>query len=301
MKSLAKLLVLFVLFSIPLTVSSQINLKNKIKTQTNNRANQRTDQGVNKGLDAIEGGIKDAFKKKDNTEQQQQNQEGQADQAKATDDASTAKEADNPAKDDATALESYSKYDFIPGQKVIFFEDFSQDAVGDFPALWNTNGSAEVVTTNLFPGKWMKFSGDKCVWTDNLLTLPENYTIEFDVIPTKGEEGEGMAGYSFRLFQCINPRAWDSGSVPGKAGFDLSVEYFGRPGYRTYINGNEGQGLGLGGYSEGKTSYQAINKTVSYCTLGSEIEDKTLPGRNKIVRPPQSFSSLIGKNGQDKV
>ncbi len=287
MKSLTKLLILFVLFSIPLTVTSQINLKNKIKTQTNNRANQRTDQGVNRGLDAIEGGIKDALKKKEATGEQSQDNQNAGNQA--TNDGNAANEAEKPVKEDAPSLESYSKYDFVPGQKVIFFEDFSQDAVGDFPALWNTNGSAEVVTTNLFPGKWMKFSGDKCVWTDNLLTLPENYTIEFDVIPTKGEEGEGMAGYSFRLFQCINPRAWDSGSVPGKAGFDFSVEYFGRPGYRTYINGNEGQGLGLGGYSESKSSYQALNKMYHIALWVQKSRIRLYQGETKMFDLPKAF------------
>ena len=54
-------------------------------------------------------------------------------------------------------LKSYSKYDFIPGEQILYFEDFSQDNIGDFPALWNTNGSAEVVTTNLFPGNWFNF------------------------------------------------------------------------------------------------------------------------------------------------
>lgn len=40
-------------------------------------------------------------------------------------------------------LQTYSKFDFTPGEKVIFFEDLSQDNVGDFPALWNTNSSAD--------------------------------------------------------------------------------------------------------------------------------------------------------------
>jgi OOP family OmpA-OmpF porin len=38
-----------------------------------------------------------------------------------------------------------SKYDFIPGEKVIFFDDFSAEGVGDFPAQWLTNGSGEIV------------------------------------------------------------------------------------------------------------------------------------------------------------
>ncbi|MFZ1280177.1 MAG: hypothetical protein WAR59_05025, partial [Ignavibacteriaceae bacterium] len=38
-----------------------------------------------------------------------------------------------------------SKYDFIPGEKVIFFDDFTSESVGDFPVQWNTNGSGEIV------------------------------------------------------------------------------------------------------------------------------------------------------------
>ena len=60
------------------------------------------------------------------------------------------KEKDNEKekeKSGQSELQTYSKFDFIPGEKVIFFEDFSQDKVGDFPALWNTNVSAEVMTT----------------------------------------------------------------------------------------------------------------------------------------------------------
>ncbi len=149
-------------------------------------------------------------------------------------------------------LRSYSKYDFIPGEKVIFYEDFSQDAIGDFPALWNTNGSAEVVTTNLFPGQWMKFSSDEAIWTDQLLALPENYTIEFDVVPTSGEDDEGMKGYVFRMLQTINLNSIDAGSVPGKAGFMFFTAYYGTSSYRAYTNANgEGESLDISGQKDG--------------------------------------------------
>ncbi len=59
-------------------------------------------------------------------------------------------------------LKAYSKFDFVPGENVIFFEDFAQDNIGDFPALWNTNGSAEVVTTNLYPGKLGEIFNARC-------------------------------------------------------------------------------------------------------------------------------------------
>ena len=150
------------------------------------------------------------------------------------------------AGQEQTQLQAYSKYDFIPGEKVIFFEDFSQDAVGDFPALWNTNGSAEVVTTNLFPGNWMKFVMRECVWTDALLKLPDNYTIEFDVIPIGGLEGEGMSGWNMRLMQAKNVKAWDSGTATrAREDFSFRVEYFGRPSYSTWLYGAECEQLKL--------------------------------------------------------
>ena len=41
-----------------------------------------------------------------------------------------------------------SKFDFVPGDKLLFYDDFSSDFIGDFPSKWNTNGTGEVVTIN---------------------------------------------------------------------------------------------------------------------------------------------------------
>ena len=183
MNNKCKIIIAVLLFSLTMNVEGQIkvDLKKKVENAVNRRANQHTDQAINKGLDAVENGVKEDLKKdSDQSTENQGNQEGQA--AGKGDQGS----GDKSSGQQQTALESYSKYDFIPGEKIIFFDDFSQDAVGDFPALWNTNGSAEVVTTNFYPGNWMKFVMSECVWTDALLKLPENYTIEFDVIPIGG-------------------------------------------------------------------------------------------------------------------
>lgn len=193
-----------------------------------------------------------------------------------------------PTTEATPSLQTYSKFDFIPGEKVIFYDDFSQDAVGDFPVLWNTNGSAEVVTTNLFPGKWMKFSSRNAVWTDLLLNLPDNYTIEFDVIPTSGEDG-GMGGYHVRLIQTINAKAFDHGSVPGKAGFMFAVEYFGRPGYRSYINSDEGKDLGLNGTKEGKEYYQTKDKMYHISIWVQKSRVRLYQNENKLFDLPKAF------------
>lgn len=71
--------------------------------------------------------------------------------------------------------------DFVPGNKIIFEDDFSNDAIGDFPAKWNTNGSAEILTIDGQEGKWLSVSHNSIVNPEINKVLPENCTIEFDL------------------------------------------------------------------------------------------------------------------------
>jgi outer membrane protein OmpA-like peptidoglycan-associated protein len=81
------------------------------------------------------------------------------------------------------SIEVYSKFDFVPGDKPMFFDDFANDFIGDFPSKWNTNGSGEVVTVNDSPEKWMEFVPGYNVWyIPNVESLPGDYTIEFDLL-----------------------------------------------------------------------------------------------------------------------
>lgn len=80
-------------------------------------------------------------------------------------------------------LEVYSKYDFVPGDKVLFYDDFSQDFIGDFPSKWNTNGSGEVVKLNNVDGNWFELiTGNSIFYIPDVKNLPEDYTIEFDIV-----------------------------------------------------------------------------------------------------------------------
>ncbi|MBO6532973.1 MAG: OmpA family protein [Muricauda sp.] len=78
-------------------------------------------------------------------------------------------------------MEVYSKFDFVPGDKPLFYDDFNDDFMGDFPSKWNTNGSGEVVTVGDLPGKWYSVA-NRSLTIPNLGTqLPEDFTIEFDL------------------------------------------------------------------------------------------------------------------------
>jgi outer membrane protein OmpA-like peptidoglycan-associated protein len=285
MKPLFKFLFVLALFSLTLNLQAQIKVdfKKKLENQVNSRLNQKTDQAIDKVLDTAEDSIAAGLKKDDSAEQagDAQNREVAAGAATGT--------AAGKAGGQQTALESYSKYDFIPGEKVIFYEDFSQDAVGDFPALWNTNGTAEVVTTNLYPGNWMRFVMDQCVWTDELLKLPDNYTIEFDVIPIGGLEGPGMSGWNMRLMQARNVKAWDHGSTPGQGGFWFRVEYSGRPSYGTWLFGTECEQLKLSGYIDNEQYYEKMNQKYHIAIWVQKSRVRLYQDQNKIVDLPKAF------------
>jgi outer membrane protein OmpA-like peptidoglycan-associated protein len=82
----------------------------------------------------------------------------------------------------APSLKVYSKYDFVPGERIIVYEDFAQDAVGDFPDKWNTNSSAEIVTIESLQGKWLKISKQGVFMPEFIDTLPDNFTLEYDLL-----------------------------------------------------------------------------------------------------------------------
>jgi outer membrane protein OmpA-like peptidoglycan-associated protein len=77
-------------------------------------------------------------------------------------------------------FEIYSNFDFIPGDAILLVDDFSLDQMGDFPAKWNTNGTGELVLIE--NEKWLQLAGKSLYIPDVSKSLPENYTIEFDML-----------------------------------------------------------------------------------------------------------------------
>jgi outer membrane protein OmpA-like peptidoglycan-associated protein len=102
-------------------------------------------------------------------------------QPSKSDEASNDANATSSASAAPAKLEAYSKYDFIPGEKVIAYEDFSKSEIGDFPERWNTNATAEIVTLNNKEGKWIKIVKEGVFHPEFINSLPENFTLEFDL------------------------------------------------------------------------------------------------------------------------
>ena len=258
-----------------------LDLKKVLKKKASDKVNTEINKEIDKGIDSVSAAVKPTDKKNEATTESTEVKNSGPKKPTSVDTISTEKK-------EQLALETYSKYDFVPGEKVIFYDDFSQGNMGDFPALWNTNGSAEIVTTNIYPGRWMKFITRDAIWTDQLLSLPENYTIEFDVIPIKGENQQ-MTGYEVRLLQSVNVKSFDYGSAPGKAGFKFDCAYFGRPNYSTHINGPEGQGLGLSGSREEKQFYQKLDQKYHIAFWVQKSRVRVYLNENKMFDLPKAF------------
>jgi outer membrane protein OmpA-like peptidoglycan-associated protein len=71
---------------------------------------------------------------------------------------------------------------FTRGTRIIFNDDFSKDAVGDFPARWTTNKSGEVKKLKVIEPKFLKIADGSVVSIQLSKPLPINFTAEFDLI-----------------------------------------------------------------------------------------------------------------------
>ena len=113
------------------------------------------------------------------------------------------------------SLKTYSKYDFIAGEKIIVFDNFSQVAVGDFPDKWTTNASGEVMIVDQHEGKWLNISKQGFFIPQAIKSLPANFTIEYDIlfIPPAKYGGPNTAVVGFQIFNATTAKAlFDNGA-----------------------------------------------------------------------------------------
>ncbi|MDZ7629893.1 MAG: OmpA family protein [Gemmatimonadaceae bacterium] len=85
----------------------------------------------------------------------------------------------------AGASTVWTNYDFVPGTKTFFYEDFRNDAVGNFPRRYEfVNGNVELVTYR--DRTWLRFETTGKMYIPLPSVLPERYTIEMDFWGTGG-------------------------------------------------------------------------------------------------------------------
>ena len=124
-------------------------------------------------------------------------------EAKETTGAPATTNSDQPA-----SFKVYSKYDFVPGEKVTGFEDFSTGNMGDFPAAWNTNASAEIVTIEGKPERWLWFTKPGVFTPEFPGPFPEDFTFEFDLLHGIPINGANFTVCIAQLEDLNKPQNW---------------------------------------------------------------------------------------------
>ena len=176
-------------FLLPQEASPQkikVNVKEKVVEETDNRANRKTDEVIDAGFDRIEQGIGNILKKKekktkDDSFDQEAGGEESVDAGIASGKSDTeAKESGQPQ-----LTLKWNKFDFVPGEKIIFEDNQEGEENGEFPSRWDLAGGGNVENASFGDQNVIYFrEAESCIVPffkeparDN---LPELFTIEFD-------------------------------------------------------------------------------------------------------------------------
>jgi OOP family OmpA-OmpF porin len=204
--------------------------KKKAEDKTTNKAETAADKKVDDTMNGKSGS-------------------GDSGEGKASDASSGA----NSPAGTTSGIKVYSKFDFIPGEKIIVMEDFAQDAVGDFPDKWNTNASGETVTIDGKPGHWLMLSKQGVFMPEFIDSLPDNFTFEFDLLCDN--PGKAWALYSsiVTLANRNQPESWQSAD----SRFTFTVA----PGADASVSGIERSKDGVGEASSTANTKKFTDKT----------------------------------------
>jgi OmpA-OmpF porin, OOP family len=223
-------------------------LGGRLKAKIKQRVDQRTDQAMDRAIDKGEGAIKCVATDQECIRKAKAEGKGvvvtdpsgkavsSSDSANAVNAATAAKPelnkeagsgsaaapaggvAAGPASAAAAApgTGTWVNYDFVPGDRPIFVEDFTKDNVGDFPRrLELKDGNLEVVEWN--GGRWLRATSFGTIFIPLPEVLPERFTMEFDFAGPAGwnasVEFDGNDYTNDGTYVSFNPI---SGGIDGK-------------------------------------------------------------------------------------
>jgi outer membrane protein OmpA-like peptidoglycan-associated protein len=165
-------------------------IKDKLKQEAKEKAGRAADQATDA---AYEGGKKKAKGAPGEAATEKGEPAAADDAPRAGAPQKGGEAAPQAAQDEVAAGEVYgNKFDFIPGSKVLLFDDFVETYVGDYPARWTVKdgGGGNAVEVVSYKGrKWFKAqpaddginqSSTHFLRYDPKGDMPKKFTIEFD-------------------------------------------------------------------------------------------------------------------------
>ncbi|MBK7190259.1 MAG: OmpA family protein [bacterium] len=215
------LLFLFTLSAATPAAAQFGKLKDKVKSKVERKVDQKTDQAIDKTIDgAVDGVGKDG------------EAPAPADPAEPAAPGADGDKAAAPAAGGTAVAEDmtlYTKYDFVPGDKVIFYDDLAKEELGEFPSRWNLDhGVFEIAKAE---GRNWILCTDKGIISPKVARgpLPEKYTVEMEFFSNADQDGwytihwvdaagqrvgELRLGYSYMTRVVINDKELASKEVP---------------------------------------------------------------------------------------
>lgn len=170
----------FVLFWIVVACQANAQILKKLK----DKVNSTVDKTIDKTLEKKESG--------------KSGSSGEA-PAPASDPASG--DSRPKATNSGSSLKVYSKFDFVPGKTIVYFDNFEKDNLGETPLGWNTSKSAETVQIEGLEGKWLRLGNNYAshISRNKKQSWGNSFTVEFDLLMKKTDESSGTYSYIYLL------------------------------------------------------------------------------------------------------
>lgn len=145
----------------------------KAKQKVIDRTEQKGDEAVDKTLDKVEEGIGGVFKKKGKKS---------AVANKTGDNGYQSQSGNGATPKSMPDFSAYKAFDFVPGEKILFFEDFAQSTEGMKPKGWDGNARLTTATDSETGQKALSVVHGGGFYPLGVKVLPQDFTIQFDVI-----------------------------------------------------------------------------------------------------------------------
>jgi len=178
---------------------------------------------------------------------------------------------------------------FVAGTGVIFNDNFEKDAIGDFPAKWNSTKAGEVKKLNGFDNRFLKIMDGAVVSPQLTKMLPEHFTISFDVI-VPGDIPIRMASFGFGAKPFVI-----SNLLSPKDGIVFSFHSSEKGIADGFKFGTQNATTSQPGLQ--KIDYKTpLNKVIKVAISVNKTRIRLFVEGNKLVDMPTAFNPLFGKS-----
>ncbi len=144
------------------------------------RVERETEKSTDRALDTIVDVPKKSKKEQKKAEKNKKNNGGNIIGGNADSNSNNDKSSNNNTGN--LEEEGENTVGFKRGSQIIFNDNFEKDAIGDFPAKWNTTKGGEVKKLKGFENKFLKITPGSVTNVELTKPLPENFTVEFDLL-----------------------------------------------------------------------------------------------------------------------